>query len=71
MTSSVDLLVLKAYWPRLAGMFSLICWRTSFSKRFNITMGVKCHRAIVVKTRHSRLYRYRDDDGCLPVRVRC
>ena len=29
--------------------------------------GGKSHRAVVIKTRQSRLLRYRDNDGCLVV----
>lgn len=46
MESSVDLLARNAIWwgSRLAGMWSLMCWMTSFSKRF-ITTG-ECRRVV-------------------------
>ena len=68
MASSVDLLVLKAYWwgSRLAQMLSVMCWRTIFSKQFGD--GDERHKVVVIKTRHSRQRRYRGNEGCLEAR---
>ena len=62
----VNLLVLKAYWwgSKLAGMVPLIWWRISFSKHL-IRMWARATGWSLFKTRHSRLFRNRDDSGCL------
>ena len=65
MASSVDLLVLKAYWrgSRQAGVFCDVLKSQFFDVLHQD--GVEGHRVVVIKTRQSRLFLYRNDNGCL------